>query len=255
MNFDHLAGRHALVTGGGTGIGVAIARALAGAGMEVTIGGRRAEPLDKAAGSTPGLHAAIMDVADAEGLGAAIAAAEAARGPFSVVVANAGIAEGAPFLQLTLEDWNRMLAVNLTGVFLTAQYTLPGMLGLGWGRIINVSSVAGLRGLKNAAAYTAAKHGVIGLTRVLSEETLGRGITVNALCPGYVDTAIVEKNTRAIMAQTGRPREEAARGMVHANRHRRLIEAEEVAESALWLCAAHSGSVNGQAIEIMGGQA
>ncbi|MCC6006834.1 MAG: SDR family NAD(P)-dependent oxidoreductase [Rhodobacteraceae bacterium] len=255
MDFSHLAGRHALVTGGGTGIGLAIARALAAEGVQVTITGRRSEILEAAAGQTPGLHPQPFDVSDPEALSQGVAAAIAARGPVTICVANAGIAEGAPFEKMDHALWERTLAINLTGPMLTIRACLPGMRAEGWGRVITISSLAGLKGLRNASAYTASKHGLIGLTRVLSEELLGTGITVNALCPGYVDTPIVARNTEQVSRLTGMSREDAMGTMIRANRHRRLIAPEEVADAAMWLVAAHSGSINGQALEIAGGQA
>lgn len=247
-----LGGRHALVTGGGTGIGLAIANALAGAGAEVTIAGRRAEVLAAAAG--PGLHPLAMDVADEASVVAGIAAATAARGPVTVCVANAGIAEGRSLARTDLAFWRRMMAVNLDGAFLTIRECLPGMRAAGWGRVIAVASIAGLRGLRGAPAYTASKHGMVGLVRGLSEEVLGSGITCNALCPGYVDTEIVARNTGAIAARAGVSEAEALALMVAENRHRRLIAPAEVAAAALWLCGPGSESVNGQAIAIAGGQ-
>jgi NAD(P)-dependent dehydrogenase (short-subunit alcohol dehydrogenase family) len=250
-----LTGRHALVTGGGTGIGLAIAEALAAAGAAVTIAGRRAGPLEAAAAATPGLHAQVIDVADEASVIEGVAAATAARGPVTICIANAGIAEGRALTKTDLAFWRRMMAINLDGAFLTIRACLPDMRQAGWGRIIAVSSIAGLRGLKGAPAYTASKHGMIGLVRGLSEDLLGSAITANALCPAYVDTEIVSRNTDSIAARAGVSRDEALQMMVGANRHGRLIAPSEVAAAALWLCAPGSESVNGQAIEIAGGQA
>jgi NAD(P)-dependent dehydrogenase (short-subunit alcohol dehydrogenase family) len=249
-----LGGRHALVTGGGSGIGLAIARALAGAGAEVTIAGRRAGALAAAAASGPRLHPLEMDVTEEESVVAGVAAAVAARGPVTVCVANAGIAEGRSLRRTDLAFWRQMMAVNLDGAFLTIRECLGGMRAEGWGRVIAVASIAGLRGLKGAPAYTASKHGLVGLVRGLSEDFAGTGITCNALCPGYVDTDIVARNTGAIAARAGVGEAEALALMVAENRHRRLIAPDEVAAAALWLCAPGSESVNGQAIGIAGGQ-
>ncbi|QGX99011.1 SDR family oxidoreductase [Roseovarius faecimaris] len=247
-----LTGKHALVTGGGTGIGLAIARALAEAGAEVTITGRRMDVLEAVAGR--GLHAVQMDVADEASVVDGVAAAVAARGPVQICVPNAGMAEGRALHKTDLAFWRRMMAINLDGAFLTVRECLPGMREADWGRVIAVSSIAGLKGLKGAAAYTASKHGMIGLIRALSEDYLGTGLTFNALCPGYVDTEIVTRNVTAI-AERAQVSEDAARAMmVEANKHKRLIAPEEVAAAALWLCAPGSESVNGQAIEIAGGQ-
>ena len=245
---------HALVTGGGTGIGLAIARGLAAAGYVVTITGRRAAVLEAAAAATPGLHPLAMDVADEASVTDGVDAARAARGPILVHVANAGIAEGRSLLKSSLDDWRRILSINLDGAFLTIRACLPDMVEAGRGRVVAVASMAGHRGLKGAPAYTASKHGLVGLIRGLSEDYLGRGITFNALCPGYVDTGIVTRNTDAIAARAGIT-PEAARGlMVSANRHGRLITVDEVAAAAMWLVSDAAGSVNGQAIEIAGGQ-
>ncbi len=254
MSGQELAGRHALVTGGGTGIGLAIARALAGKGAQVTITGRRAEVLEEAAAQTPGLHPLAMDVAEPESVTAGCAAATRARGPVTICVANAGIAEGKSLTKMDLAFWRRMMAINLDGAMLTVQACLPAMRAEGWGRALFVSSIAGLKGLKGAPAYTASKHGMIVLMRGLSEDHLGTGLTFNALCPGYVETEIVARNTEAIAARAGISQEDAHAMMVRTNRHKRLIAPEEVAAAALWLCLPGSESVNGQCIEIAGGQ-
>lgn len=250
-----LNGRHALVTGGGSGIGLAIAQALATAGAEVTITGRRAAPLDEAAAATPGLHPLVMDVTDESAVVNGIAAAVAARGPITICIANAGVAEGRALLKTDMEFWRRILTTNLDGAFLTIRECLAGMRQEKWGRVIAISSIAGVRGLKGAPAYTASKHGVIGLIRALSEDFLGSGLTFNAICPAYVATDIVTRNTASIAERAGISHDEALAMMVGANRHGRLIEASEVAAAALWLCQTGSESVNGQCIEIAGGQA
>jgi NAD(P)-dependent dehydrogenase (short-subunit alcohol dehydrogenase family) len=250
-----LHGRHALVTGGGTGIGLAIARALAAQGAQVTITGRRLPVLVEAATGTPGLHAMQMDVTDETSVVDGIAAAIAARGPVSICVPNAGIAEGRALHKLDLAAWRQMMAINLDGAFLTLRECLPGMRANGWGRIIAVASVAGLRGLKGAPAYTASKHGLIGLIRGLSEDLAGTDITCNALCPAYVDTEIVTRNTQSIAQRAGISEDKAMQIMLSANRHGRLVTSDEVAATALWLCSPGSDSINGQAIEIAGGQA
>lgn len=247
-----LTGKHALVTGGGTGIGLAIARALAEAGAQVTITGRRAGVLDEAAGN--GLHPLAMDVTDEAQLCDGIARAVAARGPVQICIPNAGIAEGRSLHRTDLEFWRRMMATNLDGAFLTVRECLGPMRESGWGRVIAISSIAGVKGLKGAAAYTASKHGMIGLIRALSEDYIGTGLTFNALCPGYTDTEIVSRNVTAIRDRAGVSEEDARAMMVGANRHKRLIAPQEVAAAALWLCRPGSDSVNGQAIEIAGGQ-
>ena len=245
-----LEGRHALVTGGGTGIGLAIARALAGAGAAVTITGRRAEVLEEAAGD--GLLPLVMDVTDEGSVARGTEAAVAAQGPVAICVANAGIAEGRALHKTDLDLWRRIMATNLDGAFLTIRESLRSMRELESGRVIAVASIAGVRGLRGAAAYTASKHGVIGLVRGLAADYAGRQITFNALCPGYVDTEIVDRNVASISARAGVTEEEALEMMVDANPAGRLIRAEEVAAAALWLCGPGSESVNGQAIRDLG---
>lgn len=251
---QNLSGRHALVTGGGTGIGLAIAQMLVAQGAQVTITGRRADVLEVAAAETPGLHPLVMDVAVESSVVQGCADAIAARGPVTVCVANAGIAEGKSMAKMDMDFWRTMMAINLDGAYLTARETLGGMLAENWGRMIFVASIAGLKGLKGAPAYTASKHGMIGLMRGLAEEYLGSGITFNALCPGYVDTPIVARNTQSIAARAGIPEEQARQMMVKTNRHKRLITSDEVAAVAQMLVSPLSGSLNGQIYEIAGGQ-
>lgn len=244
---------HALVTGGATGIGRAIALELANAGMDVTICGRRAEPLEKVAAEHPKLHAMTADVTDEASVARLYEEAEAARGAFDVVVANAGIASSAPAHKTTLEEWNRILNVNLTGAFLTVRPALAGMADRGRGRIVFIASVAGLRGAAYVAPYVASKHGVVGLTRALAEELLLTGVTVNAICPAYVETEMLEQSIRRVMEKTGRSEEEARRGFAEINPNHRLIQPDEVAAAALWLVSDAAISVTGQTIPISGG--
>ncbi|MEO1733142.1 MAG: SDR family oxidoreductase [Pseudomonadota bacterium] len=247
-----LHGKHALVTGGGTGIGLAIAEHLAAAGAQVTITGRRQEVLDEVA--SDGLTGLAMDVRDEADVVAKIARAVEARGPVQICVANAGVAEGRAVHKTTLDFWRNMMATNLDGAFLTIRECLTGMRQTDWGRVLTVASIAGVRGLPGAACYSASKHGLIGLTRSLSEDYMGTPYTFNALCPGYVDTPIVTRNIDAISARAGVSPEEAKQMMVKANRHKRLIHVDEIAAAAMWLVGPGSGSVNGQTIEIAGGQ-
>ena len=248
-----LEGKHAIVTGGGTGIGLAIARDLASAGATVTITGRRQEVLDAVAADTPGLYGMAMDVRDEADVVAKMETAVAARGPIAICVANAGIAEGRALHKTDLTFWRNMMATNLDGAFLTIREALKSMRDEEWGRVIAVSSIAGLRGLKGASCYTASKHGMIGLIRALSEDFLGKPITFNAICPAYVDTDIVTRNTTSIAERAGISEDAARDVMVSANRHGRLIAPSEVSAAALWLVSAEAASVNGQTIEIAGG--
>jgi 3-hydroxybutyrate dehydrogenase len=247
-------GRHALVTGGGTGIGLGIAEALALRGAEVTITGR---DLGGWKGSRPRGRDCTrlrMDVSDETSVREGIAAAARARGPVSICVANAGIAEPAPFRRETLDHWRRIMATNLDGVFLTFQAAMATLAPDQPARMIAIASIAGLRGLKNAIAYTASKHGVIGMVRGLSEEYMGGPVTFNAICPGYVDTPIVDRNAAEIAELKGISDVEARAYLARGNRHKRLLETEEVTATALWLCSDAARSVNGQSIQIAGGQ-
>ena len=248
------SGKHALVTGGGTGIGLAIARALAHAGARVTITGRNAHALRTAAESHPNLHPLVMDVTDEAAVRSGIAAAADRHGPVSICIANAGIAEGVAFRKMTLAQWRATQTTNLDGVFLTLQAAMATLGRDDWGRMIAISSIAGVRGLRGAVHYTASKHGVIGLIRGLSEEYMGSNITFNALCPGYVDTPIVTRNAAAISTQSGITAEQATDALARANRHKKLLEVDEIAAAALWLCSQGARSVNGQSIQIAGGQ-
>lgn len=247
-------GKHALVTGGGTGIGRDIAFALAHAGAEVTITGRRHDVLEQLATSHDRLHALQMDVADEASVRDGIATAAAQRGPIQICVANAGIAEGKPFAKVTLADWRRTMTTNLDGVFLTLQAALETLPPDTPARMIAVSSIAGVRGLKGAIPYTATKHGVIGLIRGLSEEYLHTPITFNALCPGYVETDIVRGQLPGLMRRFDVDEDEARKLIAKGNRSGRLLEVDEVTAAAMWLCSDGARSVNGQTIEISGGQ-
>lgn len=248
----HLQGKHALVTGGGTGIGLAIARALAADGAQVTITGRRQNVLKEVAGN--GLHALQMDVSDEASVVDGVTAAVAARGPIQICVANAGIAEGRALHKMTLEEWRFMMGINVDGAFLTIRECLKSMVTTDWGRVIGVSSIAGLRGLKGAPCYGASKHALNGLIKCLSADYANKPFTFNSLCPAYVDTDIVTDNTKKIMARTGLSEEEARKLMVGVNPHGRLITSEEVAEAAMFLCAPNSDSMRGQTIQISGGE-
>ena len=252
-----LSNHHALVTGGGTGIGAAIARALGAAGAAVTVTGRRLAPLEDVAASLPKGRAAVADVTREEDCVAMVEAARAAHGPLDIVIANAGLAESAPAGRTDLAQWQRALDVNLTGSFLTVKAALADITRAetkNARRIVFVASTAGLKGYPYVAAYCAAKHGVIGLMRALSVELVGKGVTVNAVCPGYTETPLLEASVDKITAKTGRPADDARAALAKDNAHGRLIAPEEVAQAVLWLCSPAAGSINGQAIAIAGGQ-
>ncbi len=244
--------KHALVTGGGTGIGLAIAQTLAANGAEVTITGRRAEVLEAAASDS--IHPLVMDVCDEASVTDGITNAVAAHGPVQICVPNAGIAEGKSILKTDLEFWRNMMATNLDGAFLTIRESLKSMTQTDWGRVIAVSSIAGVRGLKGAPCYSATKHGLLGLIRSLSADYATKPYTFNALCPAYVETEIITRNVTSIMERTGLPADKARALMTDMNPHGRLITVQEVADAALWLCGDNSGSVNGQDIRIAGGE-
>jgi NAD(P)-dependent dehydrogenase (short-subunit alcohol dehydrogenase family) len=256
MTDTFLQGRHAVVTGAARGIGAAIAASLAARGARLTLLGRRREPLDELRASLPGgpHGAAIADVADPAQVQAAFEAARSARGPVAILVNNAGAAESAPFGRTSLELWQRMLSVNLTGTFLCTQAALPDMLAAGWGRVVNIASTAGQKGYAYASAYAAAKHGVIGLTRSLALETARGGVTVNAVCPGYTDTELLRAGVRNIVERTGRSAEAARAELAAANPQRRLVQPAEVADTVLWLCGEAAASINGQSISVSGGE-
>ena len=195
-----------------------------------------------------------MDVQNETSVVEGVAKAVDARGAVQICVPNAGIAEGRALHKMDLDFWRGMMATNVDGTFLTIRECLKSMHQTDWGRVIAVSSIAGLRGLKGAACYSASKHAMIGLIRALAADYLGKPYTFNALCPAYVDTNIVPQNIERIMARTGMSEAEAWDVMVGANPHGRLIAPEEVADAALWLCGSNSGSINGQAIQIAGGE-
>jgi len=247
-----LTGKHAIVTGGGTGIGLAIARDLARAGAQVTITGRRMEVLQEVA--EDGMHPMVMDVTDDKAVERIIAEAVDLRGPIQICIANAGIAEGRKLHKTSTEFWRKIMATNLDGCFYTVRECLKSMNTTDWGRVIAISSIAGLRGSAGAGAYGASKHGVIGMIRSFSEDFMGGPYTFNSICPGYVDTPIVTRNVDAIKDRAGISADEAHDMMVTLNRHKRLISPEEVAAAAMWLCHPLSGSTNGQEIQIAGGQ-
>ena len=241
-----LAGKRVLITGGGSGAGANLARGFAAVGAEVVIAGRRMAALESVVG--PGIRAVQADVTDE----ASVAAMFAAAGPCDVVIANAGAAESGNMGRVTLAQWNAMIAVNLTGVFLTLRDGLNQMPG--WGRLISVASTAGLKGYAKVAPYAAAKHGVVGLTRSLALEIAKRPVTVNAICPGFLDTPMTDHSAEVIAAKTGKSVDQARLALAAMNPQGRLIAPGEVTAMALWLCAPGSEGVNGQALAISGGE-
>ncbi len=245
-----LSGRRVLVTGGGSGAGADLALGFANAGAaEVIICGRRADALAAVAARHPAIRALPCDVTDE----ASVQALFAAAGRVDIVIANAGQADSAPFSKTTLAQWNAMLAVNLTGVFLTFREGLRQFDG--WGRLIAISSTAGNRGYAKIAPYAAAKHGVMGIVRSLALEVARGGITVNAICPGFLDTEMTENSIRVISEKTGRTPPEARAALEAMSPQNRLFRPDEVTSAALWLCSPGAEGVNGQGITISGGDA
>lgn len=242
-----VAGKRVLITGGGSGLGADLARGFVAAGAEVVIAGRRQAPLQEVAAQV-GARAVVADVTDE----ASVAAMFAAAGRCDIVIANAGAADSAPFGKTTLAQWNALLAVNLTGVFLTFRDGLAQMPG--WGRLIAVASTAGLKGYAYVAPYAAAKHGVVGLTRSLAQEVAKRPVTVNALCPGFLDTEMTDRSIATISAKTGMDAAAARAALAGQSPQNRLIQPAEVTAAALFLCGAGAEGINGQAIAIAGGE-
>ncbi len=249
-----LSGHHALVTGGGSGIGAAIALTLAQAGAAVTICGRRHEPLEAIAAQHSDIYAEPADVTDRDAMLRLYRQAETARGRFAIVIANAGGAQSAPAEKVSPQLWNDTLDVNLSGAFFSVQPALAGMRERGFGRIVFIASTAGLKGAAYAAPYVAAKHGVIGLVRALAAETAKHGITVNAVCPGYTETPMLDRAVARIAATTKRDAAEARAALAAKNPQGRFIAPAEVASAVLWLCGEDTAGITGQAIAISGGE-
>ena len=249
-----IAGKHALVTGGGSGIGREIAHALAHAGATVTICGRREEALQATARESDRLHAIVCDVTSEAAVAALYAEAGKARGPFDIVVANVGMSGSSPAHRTSLADWQHTLNTNLTGSFLTVKPALSGMISAESGRIVFIASTAGLKGYAYVAPYVAAKHGVIGLMRALATEMAKTGVTVNAVCPGFVETEMLLESVQRIVDKTGRTVDQARASLTATNPQGRLIQPEEVAATVLWLCSDEASSVTGQAISLSGGE-
>ncbi|MFT0544793.1 SDR family NAD(P)-dependent oxidoreductase [Allopusillimonas ginsengisoli] len=252
-----LQGRHAIVTGGSRGIGLAIAQALLDMGARVSIMGRDAAALDVAVaalqkhGDVAGM---AVDVAQRASVQQAFSEARVHFGPVDILINNAGQALSERFDRMEEAAWHQMLAVNLTGTFHCTQVALPDMMARSWGRVVNVASTAGLSGYPYVSAYCAAKHGVVGLTRALAQEVGSKGVTVNAVCPGYTETDLVRDAVSNISSKTGVTLDEARARLAAGNPQGRLVQPEEVASAVAWLCLPASGAINGQAVPVDGGE-
>lgn len=255
----YLLGRHAIVTGGGQGIGAAVALELARLGANVTVMGRDQGRLDAQAGIVAKAHgvkaaAVRCDVSDAASVAEAFRAAREKNGAPYILVNNAGQAEGAAFTGTSLALWNQLIGVNLTGTFLCMQQVVAGMMEAKAGRIVNVASISGLVAFQKVAAYTASKHGVIGLTKVVALETAAHGVTVNAVCPAYVDTAMAKQAVQNLV-KAGKTEEEATKMITRTIPRGSLITPQEVAAAVAWLCSPAASGVTGEALKVAGGGA
>lgn len=244
-----LAGTRALVTGGGRGIGRAVALRLAGAGAHVVVAGRTAAEVEETARAAGGT-AVVLDVADRS----AIAGLHERIGAVSVLVNNAGIAESAPYDRTPDAMWDAALAVNVTSAFLLCRAFVPDMVKARWGRVINMASTAGLTGFAYTAAYCASKHALVGLTRALALEVAKSGVTVNAVCPGWVRTRMTDEAVARIVKKTGRTEDDAKQSLERMSPQGRLVEPDEVAHAVAMLCEEAAGAIHGQTIVVDGGQ-
>lgn len=246
-----------MVTGGGRGIGAATARILAEEGAKVVVCSRTAAEVESVAdeltdeGHT--VHARTCDVADPGQVSALAEAAKELIGNVDILINNAGFAPSAPLHSVTLEEWESVFAVNVTGTFLCTRAFLPAMVAAGWGRVVNIASIAGKVGHPYISAYAASKHAVMGFTRAVATEVAAKGVTVNAVCPGYVDTPLTDTSIERIVKKTGISADQAVDYMKKMSPQGRLIEADEVAYLALCLCDPRARGVNGQGWVIDGG--
>jgi 3-hydroxybutyrate dehydrogenase len=247
-----LQGRHALITGGGTGIGAAAAAHLSAAGAKLSLLGRRMEPL-RAVAERHGGTAIQCDVTDPDRISAAFDEARAANGPIDLLIVNAGIAESAPFHKMTRDAWNRIIATNLTAAFDCSRAAIGDLLKSGNGRLVFVASVASLRGVPYAAHYAASKHGLLGLMRSLAAEYAKTNLTVNAVCPGYVDTPMTDQSVARVADITGRDQETARSAITNMNASGRLVDPEAIGNVVAMLCLPLSRDINGAAITLDGG--
>jgi len=250
---SYFSDQHAVVTGGASGIGEAIAERLAETGMRITLMGRNPERLSATAGRLKAASQQV-DITCPDDVRRGFAAAVHANGQVSILVNNAGSAESSPFTRMDDDLWDRMLAVNLTGTYLCTKSVVSAMSKAGFGRIINIASTAAQKGYAYVSAYCAAKHGVLGLTRALALEMARKGVTVNAVCPGFTDTDMLARALDTIVESTGMQRHDALAELVKNNPQGRLIAPKEVAETVVWLCSANSASITGQAIAVAGGE-
>ena len=251
-----LAGKHAVVTGGSRGIGAAVVHQLLAHGARVSVLSRRGPTANAntTQANSQDLNYITADITNSADVSRAFADARSRFGPINILVNNAGQAVSAPFLKTDLAIWRSMAAINLDGTFFCTQAALPDMLESRWGRIVNIASTAGIVGYAYVSAYCAAKHGVVGLTRSLALEVASKGVTVNAVCPGYTETDIVKDAINNIVAKTGRSREQALGDLVARNPQKRLIQPEEVGNAVAWLCLPGSEAVTGQTIAVSGGE-
>lgn len=250
-----LAGEHALVTGANRGIGAAIAATLSAAGADVTLLVRDRAAGEAAAARLPGrAQVVVAGVTDAHAVHHAVEHAVRGFGHVTLCINNAGAAESASFTRSDADLWHRMLDVNLMGAVHVTQAVLPGMFHAQHGRVIMIASTAGLTGYPYVSAYVAAKHAVVGLVRALARETVTRGVTVNAVCPGFTDTDLVAESVSRIVATTGRTPDDARAALTASNPQGRLVRPEEVADAVLWLCGRGASAVTGQAIAVAGGE-